>query len=171
MDEFTEHELENSWWPGHLVKLDSLPVSSRCFLRLTPNKDAITVQVAQHTCTLSLRWRPIFILIDLCQLACLYRIKAVAGIVNQDALKTLHIHSKLLLWYDGLRRYIVVEAEKNKVDLVNDNSWMPPAVHRFCVRVEYGRSHQPKKLLNRSFELQKLYAKSVWSYGELLIIP
>lgn len=167
MAAFTDHALEKAWWPDHDVKLDSLPTSSRCFLKLTPNKGIISIQVAQYTCSLPLRWRPIFTLIDLCQLECLHQIRAVASTsgTTKDAVKTVHIHSKLLLWYDQLRRYIIVEAEKRDVDQVKDNFWIPPVVHRFCVRTVVGMSHQPRMILKKFEDLQKMYCITVWSYG------
>jgi hypothetical protein len=74
---------------------------------------------------------------------------------------------KLLIWYDHFRTYIVEEAGKEG-HLPND-SWIPDVVHRFCVRVQLGMSHQPKALNQASVKLKGLYdLHKPWNYGEVI---
>jgi hypothetical protein len=154
------HSLELNWWNSCKPDVTSLPASSRCFISSTHDKNNITVQVAQHICTLPLRWRPIFILIDLCQLESLHRIRQKENTTT---------HSKLLQWYDQLRQHIVVQAKWRKEDPADEIFWIPQVVHRFCVRVESQIPHQHKKFLKVE-DLLKKYSKSPWSYGELQTI-
>jgi hypothetical protein len=158
-----DHALEAKWWPDFKPTYSSLPPSSYCFIGSTPNKNLIKVQVAQHVCILPLRWRPIFTLIDICQLGALDK---VLDISNNT--KSIRIHQKLLHLYDQIRQYIVIEAKSRKEEPLDDILWMPPAVHRFCVRVVSGIAHQPKTLALETDKLQQSYSQPKWSYGKLL---
>lgn len=48
--------------------------------------------------------------------------------------------------------------------------WIPDAIHRFCVRLELGKAHQPKKLKQFEAELRDCYrSRQRWCYGEILM--
>jgi hypothetical protein len=156
MDNTNTHALENSWWPSEKCNQKTLPQTSRCII--TPNQDnkQATFQIEEKICTLPIKWRVIFVLIDLCQLHALSSVlKGLKGQAN--------ISSKLVVWFDRLRLYIVMEAIKDSGSSRSD--WIPPVVHRFCVRVESGIGHQPRTIEKRK-DLEEMYkSKTTWSYG------
>lgn len=160
-----DHNLEQSWWPTRQPKDKSLPPSSRCFIGMTPDEKLIKVHLAQHICMLPPCWRPIFTLIDLCQLHALSRARDISN--NADSIS---VHLKLLQWFDKIRQYIVIEAKNRKEDPLEDIHWMPDVVHRFCIRVDYGISHQPRKMVLKEEQLQNYYCNPKWSYSKLLPI-
>lgn len=150
------HAVENKWWPVEAKQITSFPVTSMLYMCAMPEEGLLSVHVAQHECVLPERWRPILILIEMCQL------HAFGGTSDSDA-SHAYLCLELVLWYDSLRQYIVEEAKKHPD---RDNDWIPDAVHRFCVRVQLGKSHQPEVLKEDEDELNRAYATiKRWSYG------
>jgi hypothetical protein len=148
-----DHSLEISWWPTNSAEITDLPSTSRAFLRNVANKDAICVQVESNLIFLPTKWRPILMVIDICQL------HALSGAGKEGKL-----YSRLVVWYDRLRFFTLQEANR---ETTKTPDWMPMAMHRFLVRLELGYGHSPKALNKGGEELKASYSKRApWSYGE-----
>jgi hypothetical protein len=152
------HALENGWWRTSSDQHIKFPLRSRSFIKSTTQDGVISVTVSNDTCFLPTRWRPIFSIIDICQLQLL---------IHTEDKRPPSWLVPLMAWYDELRTYIVKEAQKEK--LGPTSVWIPDVVHRFFVRLEIGIGHAPYLLNEKTEWLRSTYeSRQPWSYGAVL---
>ena len=155
-----DHTLEITWWPTAPVVVTELPESSRSFFRNTSDPNVLSIQIGHTSSFLPSKWRPIFCVIDICQLHALSE-------ALQPGQAQAKRHSKLVIWYDRLRFHVVLQAENNN----DTKDWMPDSVHRFLVRVQVGKWHSPTALAKAGEDLFSWYSKiPPWSYGEWVLL-
>lgn len=152
------HDLEISWWPTLPVTISTIPDSSHCLLRNTREEDVISIQIKDVWSFFHSKWRPVFAIIDLCQLHALHSSEDC-----QPAAKDMYC--RLILWYDRLRFHVICEAKGVEFSKIGD--WIPDVMHRFLARLESGKGHSPRTFAKDGDGLQQMYQKKpLWSYGK-----
>jgi hypothetical protein len=153
-----DHTLEISWWTTNPPKkITQLPTTSRSFLKNTQDPNWLFIQIQETYAYVEVKWRPLLMILDICQLHALF----LTTIDDEDVIQA----TQLIIWYDRLRLHLVEEAKR----VGKLSNWMPDVMHRFLVRLEQGKGHSPKVFQKSGEKLRLLYfQKRTWSYGKHL---